>query len=290
MASNLSLSKAGSRTARAPGSSPVLSRCTPRLARMRGFCGSSACAATGQRHGFVEPIIPRRHFARHAVDLTVLRRDRQGPRHLGVEIVLPILDVGETRDERTRLEAGRIHLERALQPFPGIVSLAGIDGFVRQKHVGVDAGRIDRERLFGGGDRFGRVVVRQGTRRTDERRHVAGIDLKRLAERLERFAVLVRFEPQLAPGGLNRGIAWVRRWSRRGRRHSTRKADRRRAARARRGPARSPRWRSSRWRRRDSRIAAASPFPSICRSRPNSSAASPVGARWADGRSSASAS
>ncbi len=71
----------------------------------------------------------------------------------------------------------------------------------------VDAVRIDLEDGLRVGDSFGRVVVRERARRSQQGRHVPRIHEQRQLERLERVAVLVLLERQLSPGGVDGRIA-----------------------------------------------------------------------------------
>ena len=52
--------KEASSAVRAPGSSPVRSRCMPRSARMRAFCRIERDRAAGERHGLVIAVVAAR--------------------------------------------------------------------------------------------------------------------------------------------------------------------------------------------------------------------------------------
>ena len=96
-----SILKEASSAWRAAGSSPVRSRCVPSSPSDRAVSRAQLQRLTDERDRFVEPVAARREVAGDAIDLAVVRRDREHLRDLGLEIGDLVLDVVEPRDRAT---------------------------------------------------------------------------------------------------------------------------------------------------------------------------------------------
>ena len=89
---------------RAPGSSPVRSRCSPELRVGACVVRIERQRLARQRDGLVEAVVARRVRAGDAVDLAVPRVDRQRRRDVRLEVGRAVLD---ERDRRLRARAPR---------------------------------------------------------------------------------------------------------------------------------------------------------------------------------------
>ena len=167
--------------------------------------------AARHRYRFFEPVVARQQISGHAEDIAVARCDREHLVRFGLELLGLVFDVGQPGKERPGLEARRIDGERLLQQLAGLRTLAGVDGLVGQEHVRGDVGRIDLQHLLRERDRLRRVLVGQRARRPEQGRRPVGLRLERRLERLQRFAGVVGLQEQLAPAGVDRGVARQRR-------------------------------------------------------------------------------
>ena len=163
--------------------------------------------AARQRHRLLEPVVAGEQRSGHPVDVAVARGDRQHLVSFDLELVEPVFDIGQAREERSRLEARGVDGQRLLEQLPGLRALAGIDRLICQKDVCRDVGRIDLEHFLRERDGLRRVLFRQRARRPEQSRRPPGIHVERGLERLHGLADVIGLQEQLAPAGVDRRIA-----------------------------------------------------------------------------------
>ena len=159
-----------------------------------------------QSHRFVESVVVGRQLPDDAVDLAVGWSDREHLRHLGLEVALLVLDIGERRQGRMRVEAVGFDGERLLQRLAGFVFVVLVERSMSKEDVRLGVRRVDLERLLGGADGLWRVIVGQRNGGTEQRRRPRRIGAEGDREQFERIGVLVGVEVQLAPLRVHLGI------------------------------------------------------------------------------------
>ena len=153
---------------------------------------------------------PRRLTARDPVDVAVRRVDRQHLFDLGVEVVRAVLQVGDGRHQRARLQAARVDGERPLDRLAGGVAIPVAELELRDEQMRRDVGLVDAESALHRSAGDGRILVRQHPRHADHGRHPFLVELQRVLKRLQGVRVVVFLEKQLAPGGVDRRVVGQR--------------------------------------------------------------------------------
>ena len=156
-----------------------------------------------ERNRLVEAIVVPGQLAGGAIDFSVVGGDGERPGDFGFEVRLLVFDVGERGEERVRVEARRIDEQRLVQPRPRLVMVIGVGGFARQKHLCFDRERIDLERFLRDRGGLRRIVFFKRASRADDGRRIPRVRFQRDLERLDRLALVVRLEEQLAPLGVD---------------------------------------------------------------------------------------
>jgi hypothetical protein len=103
-----------------------------------GIVWTQLQSAPDELDRFVEAVGVRRELAGDAIHLAMRRRDGE---HLGdtpFELRGLVLDVGEARHQRVRLQALRIDRERLLKHPPRFVAPVVVDGELRQEDMRAD--------------------------------------------------------------------------------------------------------------------------------------------------------
>ena len=178
----------------------------PELAVGAGIVGIELQRTLHEGHRLGKAVGPRRLAPRDAVDVTVVRVDRQHALDLGGEIVRAVLQVGDGRQQRTRLQAARVDLEGPFDRLAGGVAVPVAELQLRDEKVRRDVRLVHAEGALHRPAGHRRVLVRQYPCHADQRRHPVLVELQRILKRLQGVRVVVFLEEQLAPGSVDRGI------------------------------------------------------------------------------------
>ena len=129
-------------------------------------------------------------------------------RHFRLELGRLVLHVRQRGDQRacaSRLDgliaSALVSASRASS------CLLGVGGLFGEEEIRVDRRRVELERVFGEGDRLRRILVGNRPRRADDGRYPRGVGFQRDFVRPERFAVLILLAKEIAPLGIDGGIA-----------------------------------------------------------------------------------
>ena len=118
----------------------------------------------------------------------------------------PVFHPGDGRLQGAGLETRRIDRERAGDCARGGGGVAIVERQFRNEHVRGDERRVQRQRALGELPRHRGIGVDHRPAEADIRGRIAAVGLDGRPVRADRVGVLVLFDEQIAPGGLQFGV------------------------------------------------------------------------------------
>ena len=159
-----------------------------------------------QRRRLLETVVAGGEVAGDPVDLAVGRIDLEHPPDLGLEVVQPVLDIGDRGHQRPRLEAPIVDGEGAIERRPAGLVVTVVEAALGQEQVRVQIVGIDLDGPARRRARLRGVGVRKGPGHPQKRRRPVLVDLERGDVGLRGLRLIVLLAEQVAPEGLHRGV------------------------------------------------------------------------------------